>query len=184
MQQTLPGFGTPAEPTIVGAATYDGPDDCYRYSLSRTWGPGPRVLFVMLNPSTATAEVLDPTVTRCLKYAERHGYDGLDVANLFALRSTDPRKLDKHPEPVGAGNDGAITLLASRASLIVAAWGADKAIGNRAAEVLAMLQARYVVHCLGVTQGGHPRHPLYMPNTAIAKPLVEAIAHRWKVCLP
>ena len=37
----------------VSEAVYS---DCerYRYLLTRTWGQGPKALFVMLNPSTAT----------------------------------------------------------------------------------------------------------------------------------
>ena len=38
----------------------------YRYSLKRIWQTdGPRVVFVMLNPSTATEIQNDPTVERC-----------------------------------------------------------------------------------------------------------------------
>ena len=50
--------------------------DCerYRYRLWRVWDEGkPKACFVMLNPSTATHEVLDPTVTRCKKTRDRAG---------------------------------------------------------------------------------------------------------------
>lgn len=42
--------------------------DCenYRYSLTRTWDTNNRkILFIMLNPSTATEIQNDPTVERC-----------------------------------------------------------------------------------------------------------------------
>ena len=41
--------------------------DCerYRYALSRVWDEtGPRVLFIMLNPSKATERQNDPTIER------------------------------------------------------------------------------------------------------------------------
>ena len=57
-------------------------------------------LFIMLNPSTADALKLDPTVTRCYNYAGAWGYGHLLVANLFALRSTDPDRLYHHHDPV------------------------------------------------------------------------------------
>ena len=50
--------------------------DCgtYRYSLTREWAEGPRLLFVMLNPSTADAEADDPTIRKCIGYAQREGF--------------------------------------------------------------------------------------------------------------
>ena len=42
----------------------------YRYVLERTWNPGfDRVLFVMLNPSTADANAADATIRRCMTFA-------------------------------------------------------------------------------------------------------------------
>ena len=57
----------------VSEAVYS---DCerYRYLLTRVWGPGPKALFVMLNPSTATEVQNDPTVERCERRARALGY--------------------------------------------------------------------------------------------------------------
>ena len=44
--------------------------DCetYRYALTRVWEPTrPRLLYIMLNPSTATEVQNDPTIERCEK---------------------------------------------------------------------------------------------------------------------
>lgn len=50
----------------------------YRYLLWRQWRElGARagtVVFAMLNPSTATELVLDPTLTRCHGFTRRLGY--------------------------------------------------------------------------------------------------------------
>ena len=60
--------------------------DCetYRYLLTREWAKGPRALFVMLNPSTATEVQNDPTVERCERRARALGFGAFRVTNIFA----------------------------------------------------------------------------------------------------
>jgi SagB-type dehydrogenase family enzyme len=60
------------------------PCGTFRYRLGRRWAEGPTVGFVLLNPSTPDAEVDDQTVRRCIRFAQRDGYGGLEVVNLFA----------------------------------------------------------------------------------------------------
>ncbi|MEZ6318940.1 MAG: DUF1643 domain-containing protein [Phycisphaerales bacterium] len=96
----------------------------YRYTLGRRWDDaGRRVCFCLLNPSTADARVLDPTLTRCLGFARAWGFGAMDVVNIFALRSTDPGELYRTDDPVGARNDAAIRRCAARADLVVAGGG-------------------------------------------------------------
>ena len=59
-------------------------DEAYRYLLVRVWAAGPRVVFVMLNPSTATETQNDPTVERCERRARALGFGSFDVTNIFA----------------------------------------------------------------------------------------------------
>jgi hypothetical protein len=135
----------------------------YRTTLERWWDRSlPAALFVGLNPSTADAARNDPTVRRCIGFAWSWGYGGLFVANAFALRSTDPAGLLEVDDPVGAGNDAAIRTAAQRAALVVAAWGAGGALHKRGAAVAAILAGVGPVWCLGRTQAGFPRHPLYV----------------------
>lgn len=136
----------------------------YRYLLWRTLPDGTgTVVFIMLNPSTADAEVLDPTVRRCMRFAKTWGYARLEVVNLFAFRSTDPDKLLTDEEPVGDHNELWIENACLRAHLVVAAWGAHKAAGGQGRDVAALLRAAGIpLHCLGTTQDGTPRHPLYV----------------------
>ena len=77
------------------------PGGLYRYRLWRTWGPGPRVLWVMLNPSTADETVNDPTIERLERRARQSGYCALGVINLFAWRATIHANLEAWTIPLG-----------------------------------------------------------------------------------
>lgn len=144
-------------------ATYS-PCMRYRYVLTRVWdSAGARVLFIMLNPSTATEMQNDPTVERCERRARALGFGAFRVCNIFAFRATDPRVMRAAPDPVGPGNDAAITDGAHWAGHIVCAWGTHGAHLGRGAAVEALLRAtgRPLFH-LGLSKQGHPRHPLYI----------------------
>jgi len=135
----------------------------YRYALTREWGAGQRALFVMLNPSTATEVQNDPTVERCERRARALGYGAFRVCNIFAYRATDPADMRAAPDPVGAGNDAAISDGAAWADMVICAWGTHGAYLGRGAMVERLLRAtgRPLAH-LGLTKQGHPRHPLYV----------------------
>jgi hypothetical protein len=148
----------------------------WRYMLERWWDEGPSANFLCLNPSTADETRNDPTVTRCQRYAQRWGYAGLVVTNLFALRSTDPSVLLDAADPVGEGNDEHILDQARRAGIVIAAWGVWGKIRERGATIATHLtKAGVPLYCLGVTQQGQPRHPLYLPAEARPVPYRGAV---------
>lgn len=140
--------------------------DCgaYRYALTRIWdAAAARVLFVMLNPSTASEERNDPTVARCEARARALGFGGLAVANLFAWRATRPADLRRAAHPIGPGTDRHLLEDAARADLLICAWGNHGALHGRGAEVLRLLVSRgHALHHLGLTRLGQPAHPLYL----------------------
>lgn len=148
--------------------------DCerYRYLLTRVWEPaGRRALFIMLNPSTATEVQNDPTVERCERRARALGFGAFRVTNIFAWRDTDPKKMRAAADPVGPENDAAITESCPWADRIIAAWGAHGAHLDRGAQVEALLRGTgRAVHHLGLTQAGHPKHPLYIAYTRQPEP--------------
>lgn len=136
----------------------------YRFRLGREWLTGQgEVLFVMLNPSTADAEVDDPTIRRCIGFAQRWGFQRLTVGNLFAWRATDPKELKRVDDPVGLENDYHLTEMSMAAEVTIAAWGVHGLYRDRAQEVLPFLCD---VEHLGLTKDGYPKHPLYLPNDA------------------
>jgi hypothetical protein len=134
-------------------------------------------VFVMLNPSTADGEADDPTIRRCVGFAQRLGYDRLEVVNLFAWRATNPAEvlaLTHNDDPCGCENESGFARALDDAGTVICAWGAhgghlgqdETALGwierhnHRAAPVLA----------LGLTLEGFPRHPLYLPAAAQPAP--------------
>lgn len=146
-----------------GWARYS-PDERHRYLLGRAWSASPydrRVLWIMLNPSTATEQVLDPTVRRCRIFSERWGATSMEVCNIFALRSTDPTALFEDSDPIGPDNDHEISAAADRAEQIIVAWGSFPMAADRGARVFDLIRSRGA-HCVGVTKDGWPRHPLYV----------------------
>jgi hypothetical protein len=137
------------------------PNGVYRYSLSRVWKREKGlVLFLLLNPSTADANVLDPTLRRCMSFAEAWGYGGILVGNIFALRSTDPQFLYLSRDPIGPTNDFYIKTMVELVDQVVCGWGAHGAYMNRGEEVAKSLGVN--LWCLGLTKHGYPKHPLYL----------------------
>ncbi|MCB1388929.1 MAG: DUF1643 domain-containing protein [Rhodobacteraceae bacterium] len=140
------------------------PCESYRYTLTRTWDPaGRKVLFVMLNPSTATEVQNDPTVERCERRARALGFGAFRVCNIFAYRATDPRVMRAQTDPVGPANDAAIADSAAWADAVVCAWGTHGAHLGRGPQVEALLRATGMpLSHLGLSKDGHPKHPLYI----------------------
>lgn len=151
-------------------ATFSSHPARYRYTLWRDFGGEGRsgtTVFCMLNPSTATAEVNDPTVRRCMGFAWRWGSRRLVVVNIFALRSTDPSLIYSAQDPIGSGNDEAILGVCTTPGVtrVVCAWGRHGAHQGRGEAVAAMLvQARLRLHAMKLTADGIPYHPLYLKN--------------------
>lgn len=157
----------------------------YRYELTRWWGPGEdddpghgtvsrkRILWVMLNPSTADEHQDDPTIRRCMGFSRDWGFPGLTVVNLFAYRATKPAELFDAKFPTGAANDYAISAHAHYAPMIVCAWGTAAARRlDRAHMVADFLHRHYAdrLRVLGLTMEGWPRHPLYVAADTVPIP--------------
>lgn len=144
----------------------------YRYALSWTWGPGPRVNWCCLNPSRADATLNDPSFMRMVRFSQSWGYGGLIVTNLFAYRATDPRDMRAAADPIGEDNDFWIQTSSMNCALTVAGWGAGGAYLGRGVEVRRLLRDP---HCLRVTKDGHPGHPLYLPASLRPVAWAEAV---------
>ena len=121
--------------------------------------------WIGLNPSVADEHQLDPTLRRVLAFTKRLGLHRFVMLNLFALVSTNPRVMIKHPEPVGPMNDHHIVKVCEAAVAVVCCWGSQGNHQGRADSILQLL-APFDLNCLGITGEGQPRHPLYLPGNA------------------
>lgn len=137
----------------------------HRLRLWREWDANdPVMVFIGLNPSTADAERDDPTIRRCIGFAKREGAGRLEMLNLYSLRTPSPRVLRAsthrlHPQIDEVMRD---VLCWPRVKWVVAAWGVlTDAEREREAAVKKLAGT---MSCLGTTQGGFPRHPLYLPR--------------------
>ncbi len=158
------------DPTIH---TLFSPDRVYRYVwvkqvLEDNNHP---CLFIMLNPSTADEYGPDPTIRRCIRFAQKWNRGVLVVLNLFALRSTDPQNLKRVTDPVGPRNDLLIHALTQQVQHAICAWGNHGSLNGRSAQVMTSLQSSCVLLShLGLNDSGEPKHPLYLPNSRELSP--------------
>lgn len=136
----------------------------YRYALWRAWSlDHARIVFVMLNPSTAEEHKNDPTIRRCMEFAHAWQFGSIEVVNLFAYRTTYARELLKVDDPVGEENNRYLCQAVERCSSVLVGWGANGILLGRDQQVMKLLvHLMKNVYCLGLTKGGHPRHPLYV----------------------
>jgi hypothetical protein len=156
--------------TLDGAVSGCVLSECglYRYALWRIWEPGkPLWMMALLNPSTATEEVEDPTVTRCCVRARRGGAGGLVVVNSGAIRETDSDKACAVAHPIGPHNEAWVRALIPTCSLHIAGWGPKAALFG-GDELLRRLfdEAGVTLHALKINLDGSPRHPLYVSYAA------------------
>ena len=167
----------------------------YRFMLGRAWDQEdpaspqgvfgrwerPLCVWVMLNPSTADHTTDDPTIRKCVGFAQRLGCCGILVVNLFAWRATDPNDLVKvidegRQDAVGWCNDEMLTLASTLQPMLVG-WGKTtrKSFKARAERVFSLgLSQSWPMLCLGVNDDGSPRHPLYVSYEVQALALRQA----------
>lgn len=156
-------WGHPASPRIEEGKNWRGGQ----------YGDPLALVVIGLNPSTADAEVDDPTIRRCVAFAQREGFYRLEMINLFAHRATSPLELlalRDHMEPVGPENKANVARAIYRAGKIVCAWGAHGGHLGQDETMLGWVEdanfRKAPVLCFGRTKEGHPKHPLYLPKNA------------------
>ena len=88
------------------------------------------------------------------------------VTNLFAFRATNPSEMKAADDPIGPDNHVFLETEARTCDRTICAWGVWGGLRRRGDYVIEKLRTRggalHLRH-LGLTKGGHPRHPLYLP---------------------
>lgn len=133
----------------------------YRYQLWRIWDDSkPKVLWVMHNPSTADADIDDPTIRRCIGFSQSWGYGGIYVGNLVAYRATNPKELIGIPLPRmnPIYNAASIVEMALKCQLHILAYG------NPILKESVPESFNDEWHYLKLTKDGNPGHPLYLKS--------------------
>jgi len=144
-------------------------DNKYRYALGTK---GENTLYCIgVNPSTATPEKYDPTITRVSHVAMKNGFDSFVMLNVYPLRETNPDDLPEVPDwQIHNINMDAVLKAIKDGSTIWAAWG--DLINKRpwlidCRDAILKLTKMYKknIHWVKMgelTRSGNPRHPLYL----------------------
>ena len=136
----------------------------YRYELHREWDKKKgKVLFIMLNPSTACGVSDDLTTIRCINFAKKWGYGGLMIGNIYPFRAKRPKDLRKWTNNCGKEeykalfeNMDCVRDMAVDAEIIVCAWGC-----NYPGIPKWIDEMNYGLHYLELCKDGlTPKHPL------------------------
>ncbi|VAW04906.1 FIG01028065: hypothetical protein [hydrothermal vent metagenome] len=153
---------------VIGGAVFSA---CgrYRQSLSRDWAgagePARSIMFLGMNPSTAGAEVSDPTCHREVGFAKRWGFNRYLKGNMLDWRATSPKDI---PHDLvlacSAANIPAIVAMAEEAEIVVMAYGKlHPRYGPIVNAIFDAVEASgKPLHCLGVNKDGSAKHPLYL----------------------
>lgn len=165
----------------TAGACFD-PERHHRFHLWRRWDDSlPTVGFIMLNPSLADEQSLDPTLRRCFSFAQRWGAGSMRIGNLFSLIEPDSTKLRSANRGDVARRKRQADHLANMVrtcEVVVVGWGTQGSLFPVQRQVLEgmfsmrreLLEADFYPQCLGRNADGTPKHPLYLRGDAKLKP--------------
>lgn len=154
-------------PGVNGDALFSA-DGRHRPRMRRWIGthfPDRYMMFIGMNPSTADAEVDDPTCAREWQFARREGFAAIVKTNVGDFRATNPKDL-LAPGLVVSSPQNLPTIRAAAAGaekVVVCHGKLNKPLALAAAEIMAALRQDGVpLWCFGTNADGSPKHPLYL----------------------
>ncbi|MGD1852428.1 MAG: DUF1643 domain-containing protein [Cyanophyceae cyanobacterium] len=126
------------------------------------------LLVLGLNPSKANQNKSDVTISKIGKAALSNGFDGFIVANLYSLRSTNPKELPQCVDMSLVGRNAEIIASSAKkygAVTFWAAWGGDIKTREYLRRSLSLIANKVRsqnicwLHFGPLRKDGHPRHP-------------------------
>jgi hypothetical protein len=155
-------------------ATYSD-DESLRWTLTRSWAPGPRACFIGHNPSTAGHETDDRTSLAWVALATANGCGSYVAVNFYPFRSADPAACRRWADWQNNGPDYAVrdalwvnidvvVREAKAADVVVACWGnlaRDPLWADHVIEAIQTGEEPWPnLYCIGFTSDGSPKHPM------------------------
>ena len=150
-------------PKVRGSAIFS---DCgnYRSYLSRRWAEGEMIMWLCMNPSSATNFVDDATSRKLTLHSQRLEYGGLFLLNVMDYRATDPHHIPLDIERSNRNLHHIAKCAALSATVVLAYGGLKRRVrwrGYAAAAVEACGDAQ--LQCVLRNANGSPRHPRRFP---------------------
>jgi hypothetical protein len=135
----------------------------YRLQLWRIWDDHlPKIMFIMLNPSSADAKRDDPTIRRCINFTKKWGYGGIYVGNLYPLISPKPKLLLRSSSVYHLDNKSNLNEMAKKCTRIVCAWGNFLVIKKLGFPDDFFLELKDKLYYISISKNKTPKHPLYL----------------------
>lgn len=165
----------PLPPGVVavpewGALCRSDGTPAHRYLLhwSHPDRTGPRNLVIGMNPSGASAEFADQTLLKVWGFCSTWNDGPFTMANICAHRATSPREMKIDADIQRENVHRIVEVLPQIDGLIVLAHGdvptQIRGVFGQWATILThkIESAGRVIHCLGRTSRGSPRHPVML----------------------
>ncbi len=144
-------------------------DLALRYLLERELLPFRAIVasVLMVNPATADGIDTDATIRKIDGFGSRLGWSKYYVANKYAFRTKDIKKVRGAIDPIGPLNDGYILAAMLMSDITVVAWGTLGKLPPRLRErwrtVVKLANAiDRPLYCWGICFDGHPKHPVML----------------------
>ena len=167
-------------PVLRRSAFFAAPD--IRRRLTRKWAAGPRALVIGHNPSTADADVDDPTSKWWNRWFYHYGFGAYDAVNLYPFCSPSPAVCraritaawegEWHDRDQLHANLDDVARMAKAADQVFACWGGIAAEDDWIEHVVEHIQGGPEpwphLWCWGKTKHGAPTHPMARGKHRIA----------------
>lgn len=130
----------------------------YRFQLERTINTvsDRAILFIMSNPSTATAEVDDKTTEIICEIAKKWNYGKVYAGNIYP---NCPHKTRSLPDDIKKENKKYIEEMIQSVHTVVYAWGSKGPRGNKEVEPEWLKEImKGEPYCIGKSAKGIPKH--------------------------